>query len=272
MDIGGTVMNGKPENETAVTNDEEFISPKIDYAFKQMMNFRSWTDRVVYYSSRMLSEQINKGQNYVDLIKCVSISILDFSIYDKKRYPNYYSSYHIREDKDSRIFNDLLEFHIIELTKISEKNIIEAEQDDLLMWAKFINSDNKEEMKMLSEKNHGIKAAYDELAALSNDEERRAIYQAREKAIMDYNVQNPAAREERARKEGIREGIKEGIEKGMQTERLNTTIKLLSKKFGQLPENFKTELSKLDVVVLEDIIGDIFEYKSLDDVIKKYIN
>lgn len=36
MDIGGTVMNGKPENETAVTNDEEFISPKIDYAFKQM--------------------------------------------------------------------------------------------------------------------------------------------------------------------------------------------------------------------------------------------
>ena len=69
----------------------------------------------------------------------------------------------------------------------------------------IFNSDDKEEMKMLSEKSHGIKAAYNELEALSNDEERRAVYEAREKAIMDYKVQNPAAREERARKEGIEE-------------------------------------------------------------------
>ena len=255
-------MNSKSENEYAVTNDLEFISPKIDYAFKQMMNsetalrnflsailkvpegdineiryvdphtlkeneddkyvvmdvriflqdkceidiemqmmnFRSWTDRVVYYSSRMLSEQIRKGHSYEELIKCISISILDFNIFDKNDFPKYYSSYHVREDKDHRILNDLLEYHIIELPKISEKNITKAE-DDLLLWAKFINSDDKEEMKMLSEKNHGIKAAYEELEALNNDEDRRAIYEAREKAIMDYNVQNPAAREERARKE-----------------------------------------------------------------------
>ena len=69
---------------------------------------------------------------------------------------------------------------------------------------------DKEEMKMLSERNHGIKAAYKELEALNNDEERRAIYEAREKAIMDYNVQNPAVREERDRKEGKKEGRKEG--------------------------------------------------------------
>lgn len=31
-------MNSEIMKETAVTNDPEFISPKIDYAFKQMMN------------------------------------------------------------------------------------------------------------------------------------------------------------------------------------------------------------------------------------------
>mgnify|MGYP001001357158 CR=1 FL=1 len=31
-------MNGEIENEAAVTDDPEIISPKIDYAFKQMMN------------------------------------------------------------------------------------------------------------------------------------------------------------------------------------------------------------------------------------------
>lgn len=258
-------MNGEIENEAAVTDDEEIISPKIDYAFKQMMNskvalknflsavlkipendiediqyidthtlkeyeddkyivmdvrlslrnqyeidiemqvmnFDYWTDRVLYYSSRMLAEQIKKGEDYGKFVKCVSISILDFNIFDMNKYPGYYSSYHIREDKDGRIFNDLLEFHIIELHKIPEKL---AEEDDLLIWAKFISSEGKEEMEMLSEKNEGVKAAYDELISLKNDDVRRQIYNSRKKAIMDYKVQNRAA-EERGKKEGIKEGI-----------------------------------------------------------------
>ena len=47
--------------------------------------------------------------------------------------------------------------------------------------------------------------AFDELVSLENDDERRQEYKIREKAIMDYKVQNRAAREE---------GIKEGVEKG----------------------------------------------------------
>lgn len=64
---------------------------------------------------------------------------------------------------------------------------------------------------MLSERNEGIKAAYNELTAIKNDDVKRQIYNSRKKAIMDYNVQNRAAREE-----GIEEGIKKGIEKGIE--------------------------------------------------------
>ncbi len=260
-------MKNGIENKSTVTNDPEFISPKVDYAFKQMMNneialknflsavlkiprediknllyvdthtlkeheddkyvvmdvrlllkdqyeidiemqvmnFRHWTDRVLYYNCKMLSEQIKRGQDYSKFIKCISISLLDFSIFDKEKFPGYYSSYHVREDKDSRIFNDLIEFHIIELPKIPE-DLVKVPMDDLLMWIKFINSDNREEMEMLSEKNEGIKAAYDELESLKNDDVRRQIYYAREKAIMDYKVQSRAAKEE-----GYKEGVQEGI-------------------------------------------------------------
>ncbi|MFA6782305.1 MAG: Rpn family recombination-promoting nuclease/putative transposase [Sedimentibacter sp.] len=170
----------------------------------QVMNFRYWTNRVMYYSSRMLSEQLKRGQDYGKFIKCVSISILDFNIFDKNSYPGYYSSYHVREDIDGRTFSDLLEFHVIELPKIPEV-LIEDLNDDLLIWAKFINSKNREEMITLTEKNEGIKAAFDELVSLENDDERRQEYKIREKAIMDYKVQNRAAREE-----GIKEGIKKG--------------------------------------------------------------
>ncbi|NSJ91082.1 DUF4351 domain-containing protein [Coprococcus sp. MSK.21.13] len=76
------------------------------------------------------------------------------------------------------------------------------------------------------------------------------------------------------KEEGIKQGIEKGIEKGIQQgerrKSLNYAIKLLTKKFGKLPEELKTKISNLDTVTLEVIIGDILDYKSLEDV-KKYI-
>jgi predicted transposase YdaD len=75
---------------------------------------------------------------------------------------------------------------------------------------------------------------------------------------------------EQLREEGLIKGIEKGIEKGKQEERLNTTIKLLTKKFGFLPEDLRTSISELDPATLEGIIEDIFNYESLEDV-KRYI-
>ena len=63
----------------------------------------------------------------------------------------------------------------------------------------------------------------------------------------------------------------EGIEKGRAEALVKAVIKLLTKKFGMLPDEFKTRISKLDTVTLEIIIDDILEYQSLEDV-KKYIS
>lgn len=68
----------------------------------------------------------------------------------------------------------------------------------------------------------------------------------------------------------VEKGIEKGIEKGMEKGIEKTTIKLLTKKFGVLPEELKAKISKLDSTTLEIIIDGIFEYKSLDDI-KKYI-
>src|SRR5699024_3458559 len=73
------------------------------------------------------------------------------------------------------------------------------------------------------------------------------------------------------RKEGIEEGIEKGIEKGETKALEKAVIKLLTKKFGALPEELRIGISKLDAITLEIIIDDIFEYESLEDV-KKYIS
>lgn len=64
-----------------------------------------------------------------------------------------------------------------------------------------------------------IEEAYDELKKLSMDEQKRMEYEARQKAIRDYNSQMKSAREyglKLGREEGIEQGIKQGIQQGIQ--------------------------------------------------------
>lgn len=66
------------------------------------------------------------------------------------------------------------------------------------------------------------------------------------------------------------EGKEKGIEIGEVKSLIKTTIRLLTKKFGVLPDKTKEKISKLDADTLEIIIVEIFEYKSLDEI-NKYL-
>jgi predicted transposase YdaD len=71
---------------------------------------------------------------------------------------------------------------------------------------------------------------------------------------------------EQFREEGKIQGIQEGENKAL----AKTAIRLLTKKFGALPEDARLKIEKLDIVTLEIIIDEILEYKSLEGV-KKYV-
>ena len=66
------------------------------------------------------------------------------------------------------------------------------------------------------------------------------------------------------------EGKEKGIEIGEVKSLIKTTIRLLTKKFGVLPDKTKEKISKLDADTLEIIIVEIFEYKNLEDI-NKYL-
>lgn len=70
------------------------------------------------------------------------------------------------------------------------------------------------------------------------------------------------------RQEGKEEGKKEGIQQGERRKSLNYAIKLLTKKFGKLPEDYKERLNNADTEILDLIIEEIFSLESLDDVDK----
>lgn len=70
------------------------------------------------------------------------------------------------------------------------------------------------------------------------------------------------------KEEGIKQGIEKGIEKGERRKSLNYAVKLLTKKFGKLPEEYKEKLNNADIEILDLIVEEIFSLESLDDVDK----
>ena len=81
---------------------------------------------------------------------------------------------------------------------------------------------------MLAEKNPYIGSAYQHLQVISQEKQKRLEYEAREKAVRDYN-QGLLEAEERGVKLGLEQGIQLGIQQGTEqgVERINRLNVLL---------------------------------------------
>lgn len=170
----------------------------------QVGPFDFWAERTVFYLCRMYTEQIKEGDSYGTLMKCIHIGILDFKLFDEME--NFYSSFHLREDTSGCLYTDQLEFHILELPKIRER----VYPDSLIyQWAKFLSGKSEEDFKEMAEKNEDINEAYEILMHMSKDEKKRMEYEAREKALRDYNHQMYWA-EKRGLERGMQRGVNEG--------------------------------------------------------------
>ena len=167
-------------------NDDTEIDIEI-----QLSILNVWADRALFYLAKMYTEQINSGEDYTIFKKCVSISILDFELF--KDTPEFYSCFHIREDTRHASYTDKMEFHVLELPKLPKE--LREDSNDIELWGKFISAERKEEFDVLAEKNTYIDSAYQHLQLISQDKQKRMEYEAREKAVRDYNQGLLEARE-----------------------------------------------------------------------------
>lgn len=149
----------------------------------QLSELKVWADRSLFYLSKMYVEQIEQGQKYNIFKRCVSISILDFTLFNDTE--EFYSCFHLLEDTRHTLYTDKMEFHVLELSKLPKE--LKEDTNDILLWAKFINAEEKEEFDMLATKNPYIESAYEQLQIISQDKEKRWEYEAREKAVRDHN-------------------------------------------------------------------------------------
>jgi len=147
-------------------------------------------ERTMFYWSKMYASQINPGDTYDKLKKCVTINIVDFKCTPLKKL---YSSFHLTEDGTGYRLTDILEVHFLEIPKLFDQDIERNEDDPIVQWMEFLDGKSKGVMEMLAEKNKDIKKAYDLLQIISKDQKAKMLYEARQAEISDQMIRLKSA-------------------------------------------------------------------------------
>ena len=211
---------------------------QIDFEM-QVEAFDCWANRSVYYLSKMYTSEIKEGDGYDCLKKCIHVSILAYDHFlDDKEY---YRRIAFCDTKTGKEYTDLMEMHILELSKLPPE---EKNETSLLQWMRFLGGKTRKDFEEMAKKNSELEEAYDVLDKLSADEKKRLEYETRQRAIRDYNIGMLTAERrgiEAGRKIGIEEGREEGRTEGVN--RINQLNIELSK-LGRTEDILKAAVDK----------------------------
>ena len=152
-------------------NNREQINMEI-----QIVSLDYWAERSLFYLSKMYTEQIQGGEAYSVIQKCIHVGILDFLLFPESE--DFYSCFHFWEDGRREKYSEKMEIHVLELPKLHKFQYPETE---LLKWARFLNAERKEEFEKMAKENPYIGIALEELEKLSADEIKRLEYESTQK-------------------------------------------------------------------------------------------
>ena len=172
-------------------------------------------NRISYYKSNMITEQIGSGSSYSELKPVKSIIVADFDFIPESK--KCHTIFSILEVDEHFPFNDLEEIHVLSLKKLPE-----LKEGNLLNWLKFISSEKKEDFMRLAKSSPVLERAVEVLEHVSSDESNRMLYEARLKEWRDNK-----SRIDGAWADGIAVGRAEGRAEG--EARMNKLFSLLEK-------------------------------------------
>lgn len=135
-----------------------------------------WADRALCYLCRDFGD-LNAGDNYDQIKPLIQIDILDFDLYENSN--EFYSSYHLANDKTGRIYSSKITLHVLELGK-EEFATEEDKAYRIDYWARLFKATTWEELKMLAKEQKVLESTVETMYRISADEYVRAELAARE--------------------------------------------------------------------------------------------
>lgn len=163
-----------------------------------------WGQRSIYYLARMLSEQMQQGEDYEILGTAIGIHLLDFDLFnaDQQQQQQAIWRFELRDEQQPWVkLGNQLQFNLIELKKADRLGV---EHTAMRAWIQCF--EHWQEDEIMSNITHPpVQEALERLQDISANEQARWDALSREMALLDEKYFTKLAR-----REGHAEGLEEG--------------------------------------------------------------
>jgi len=167
--------------------------------------------RSIYYLTKFFSEQIQRGDSYHQLLKTVSITLLDFDLLAESE--EVHSTFLLREKTTGRVLSDVLELHFVELRKFKpfKPSELRTRFERWLYFLKFADlyGPGDQVLPVNLAQEEGIAMALESMRRAYAKDPIRELIEAREKAERD-EISRLHTAELKGKLEGRLEGKLEG--------------------------------------------------------------
>lgn len=200
----------------------------------QMVNKDNIEERLLFYWSKLFEKTIKQGEDYSQLNKTIVIMIAVFGLEKLKIIPKFHTEFEIREKDFSQIIlTEVLEIHIIELSKIVEEikqNTLDK-TDELSTWTMFLINPDSIGGKEMS-KNKELQEAKKVFKEIQQSKREQELAELRMKYIMDQK-----ATEKYGFKHGVTEERKRVAKQMLESKiDINIIAKITKLKIGEIKQ------------------------------------
>jgi len=129
---------------------------------------KNFKERVQLYNARKAGSQAKAGQKYTQAKRTISLIITDFPVFVDA--DDYQETILFRR-KNNKVFTNVQEMHIIDLTKLNSIAISERKK---YLWGKLLKAKTKEALEMLAKESDEMAKATEKLIQISADEKAQA--------------------------------------------------------------------------------------------------
>ena len=152
--------------------------------------------RIVYYGCEVYTDQLRKGDSFSELNPVFAICILNGVLWSKN--PKVHHRFRMTDQETGRVLSDTIEIHMLELGwyNLAESDLASASQAE--RWLYWLLNAQQYEAKQLRKlfPEPGFQAATESLIQIHGKTEDKAMYDAQEKALRDYNWAIQSSKEE----------------------------------------------------------------------------
>ena len=179
---------------------EDDIGRKIDIEMQMTTLSRYQIKRFIYYSCRMVTSQIKRGEEYEQLHDVFHIIFVD------EMFESFMERYDLRDKEGKEIEDDLIHIILISLPYLNrnKKDIKQMNELELMVYM-FKNNLNHDILKVKKKVVDIMEHKFHRFT-----EEEKIAYYAMQRELGRQDIENRI-------KEGHEEGLKQGLQQGMYT-------------------------------------------------------